>query len=209
MSKISLLFIFVGIIVIILASLSGTFMSQVEQPRYKVKNKQGNIEVRVYPPLLIAEISTQGSREKAIKEGFRILAKYIFGENKSKTGIAMTAPVIQNASEKIAMTAPVLQQSENNQWTVRFVMPAQYTLETLPLPVDSRIKISESKEIIYLTISFSGTSSKNNLNEHLQLLKDYATKNHLKVSGQPIYAFYNPPWTLPFLKRNEIWIEIK
>lgn len=209
MSNMSLLFISLGVVIIILVSLSGTFMSRVEHPRYEVKNKDENIEVRVYPPLLLAEVSTQGDREEGINEGFRVLAKFIFGENKAKKKIAMTTPVTQKSSVKIAMTAPVLQQTKNNQWTVRFVMPAEYTLETLPIPIDERIKINESKIITYVTITFSGMSSKSNLDEHVQKLKDFVAKNHLKVRGEPIYAFYNPPWTLPFLRRNEIWIEIE
>jgi hypothetical protein len=87
MSSLNLILISLGIVVIILISLSGTFMSQVEHPRYQVKNKEGNIEVRVYPPLVVADVSTQGDREEAINEGFRILAKFIFGENKSKKSI--------------------------------------------------------------------------------------------------------------------------
>lgn len=195
------------IFIFLAALFSGTIMSQVEIPLYRVKEKQSSFEIREYPPLLVAEVEIQGERKAAISNGFKILAEYIFGNNQSAEKIAMTAPVIQE-SEKIAMTAPVLQSAENNQWKIRFVMPAKYTAQNLPRPLDPRVKVHEIPAKKFATIRFSGLSTQENIDKNLLLLKDFIKNRGISSDATPIYAFYNPPWTLPFLRRNEIWIEI-
>ena len=109
-------------------------MSRVEQPDYKVEKQDGSIEIRSYGPMIAAEAVVQGERKFAINEGFRLIAGYIFGKNEPQAKIAMTAPVEQQKSQKIAMTAPVTQQGEENSWTVRFIMPKSWTMQTLPAP---------------------------------------------------------------------------
>ncbi len=119
-------------------------MSRVEQPDYKVEKKDGSIEIRSYGPMIAAEAVVDGERKPAISEGFRLIAGYIFGKNKPQEKIAMTAPVEQQKSQKIAMTAPVEQQAQeanDNAWTVRFIMPKSWTMQTLPAPSDPRVKL--------------------------------------------------------------------
>ena len=123
--------------------------------------------------------------------------------------IPMTAPVVQQESEKVPMTAPVVQQSQGKNWIVHFVMPQNHTLETLPKPKDQRIRIIQKPSQKYVVIRFSGLSSVGNLAEHEATLRSYIIKEQLVTTSKPIYAFYNPPWTLPFLRRNEIMFRIE
>lgn len=185
-------------------------VSDVERPKYQITSQNdNNIEIRKYEPKLIAEVEVAGNRDQAIDDGFQILADYIFGNNTVQQSIDMTAPVQQERSTKIAMTAPVEQQKSNDSWKVSFIMPSKYTLQTLPMPNDKRIKIIEVPSKKYITIEFSGFISDDNINEHQQKLLDYISQNKLKPLSQPKYAFYNPPWTLPFMRRNEVMVEIE
>jgi hypothetical protein len=184
------------------------------EPSWHSVRQDGDIEIRDYDPMIVAEVTTTGERYGAINAGFRILAGYIFGGNTAQTKIAMTAPVTQESGdakgEKIAMTAPVTQEASENQneWKVRFVMPPEYTLVSLPVPNDARIKFLEIPAYRAAVIQFPGFNTDSNLSEHLNILMDWLAKNHIAAIGQPTYAFYNPPWTLPFLKRNEVMVKI-
>lgn len=190
--------------------LAGPIMSDVERPDYEViSSAQAGIEMRRYAPMTIAQVTMQGEREEAIGDGFRLLADYIFGNNTVSQEIAMTAPVQQQASEKIAMTAPVQQQAEGNAWTVSFVMPSDYTMETLPKPNNERVTLKQIPAKRVIAITFSGTNSDENIAEHEKQLKAYIQANNLQITGAPTYAFYNPPWTLPPMRRNEVMIELK
>ncbi len=184
-------------------------MSQIEIPSYKVIQSKKSIELREYAPAIQAEVTVSGIREKAINAGFRLLADYIFGNNVSKSAIAMTAPVNQQRSEKIAMTAPVTQAKEGDVWKVQFTMPASYTLETLPRPNNPQVKIISRPACRAVSIKFSGFWSSRSLRKHLAELESYIQANQLKTVGEPTYAFYDPPWTLPFLRRNEIIYNIE
>jgi hypothetical protein len=166
-----------------------------DEPAYSVELKDGDFEIRRYEPMLAAEVTVGGERSAAISQGFRLLADFIFGNNTSKTKIEMTAPVTQQPSEKIAMTVPVTQQASGSEWKVRFIMPAQYTAETLPVPNNKAIR-------------FTGWSSEANLSEHRALLQTWVKSKGLPAAGPPVAAFYNPPWSLPFLRRNEYLIEL-
>ncbi len=190
------------------AALVGSIMSRVEQAKYTVVEKHGNIEIRDYASLIVAQVEVSGDRQEAIKQGFRMLADYIFGNNIAKKNVKMTTPVTQKPSEKIAMTSPVTQTMEGKSWVVRFFMPASYSLQTLPKPNNDAIKIKEISKTRYLVIRFSGTASAKNLSQNQAKLLYFINLNPLKVISQPIYAFFNPPWTLPFLRRNEIMIEL-
>lgn len=211
--KIKKSYILYGILTLflVLLAMSGTIMSQVNEPKFKVIESHGNIEIREYEPLLVAEVRVEGERKEAISKGFRILADYIFGNNAPSQKISMTAPVMQQPGEKIAMTAPVIQQATDHSghWKVSFVMPAGYTLETLPLPNNSQIEILSIPAKRYLVIRFSGLAGEESLKKHLEGLVKYTKQVNLKTVGEPIFAFYNPPWTLPFLRRNEIMLEIR
>lgn len=197
------------IVVFLLALFSGTLMSQVEMPLYQVNDKESSFEIRQYPPLKVAEVTLTGERKSAISDGFKILGSYLFGNNNTSQRIAMTAPVIQQNSEELKDAEPVLQTKENDQWKIRFLIPKKYTLEDLPKPIDSRITILELPAQTYATVRFSGLSTQANLSKNLALLKEFMKAKALKAQSSPIYAYYNPPWTLPFLRRNEIWIAIQ
>ncbi len=179
-------------------------MSQVEQPKYTVLESDGNIEVREYGPTIVAEVEVHGERRKALNQGFRLIADYIFGNNLSSKKVAMTAPVTQESGEKIAMTAPVTQDGNGDGWKVRFVMPAGYTLETLPKPKNQNVRLIAIPARKTVVIRFSGFNTDKNINSHRETLLKYIKDHGLTVLGSPTTAFYNPPWTLPFLRRNEI-----
>jgi hypothetical protein len=182
--------------------------SNVETPSYKVSSKSGNLEVREYGPTIVAEATVAGERDKAIQRGFRIIADYIFGNNLSSTKVVMTAPVMQQSSEKIAMTAPVIQQASGKSWNVRFVMPSRYTIETLPKPVNPKVALIEVPAMRFAAIRFSGFAGQGSLDKHEAQLRAFMSERGLTATGKPQYAFYNAPWTLPFMRRNEVMIEV-
>lgn len=198
-------------ILVLGGALWGSIMSSnVEQAPYIVTDKQDNIEIRQYPALIVAEVSVSGDRKTAIKKGFRLIADYIFGNNIAAQKVAMTAPVTQQENNhKIAMTAPVIQTGEGETWVVRFVMPQNYTIESLPKPVNDVVQLKGIPNSRYAVIRFSGMAGDETLKKHRLELESFIQKNHFKPISQAIYAFFNPPWTLPFLRRNEIMIQIE
>lgn len=186
----------------------GPMASNVEQAKYEVVESHGAVEIRDYAPMIVAEAEVSGERKEAINQGFRIIADYIFGNNSPKQNVAMTAPVIQQPAEKIAMTAPVTQQGDGNSWKVRFVMPAGYTMDTLPKPNNDAVKLEKVPGKRFAVIRFSGMTGEESLKEHTDELNAFIRGKNLNALSQPTYAFFNPPWTLPFLKRNEVMVEI-
>ena len=196
------------VFVVLAGALWGSIVSNVEQPEYKVVESYRSIEIRDYSATIVAEVDVAGERDKAIGAGFRILADYIFGNNHSSRKMAMTAPVTQQASEKIAMTAPVTQMGEGNSWQVRFVMPTGYTMATLPKPNDPAVKLRDIGAKRFAVISFSGLTGEESLKRHTDQLTEFVRAKRLQAASAPIFAFYNPPWTLPFLRRNEVMIEV-
>lgn len=197
----------VGVVVLAVV-LWGLVVSKVEQPKYVVVESEQSIEIRDYPAMIVAEANVTGARDKAIGEGFRIIAEYIFGNNLSSKKVAMTAPVTQQASEKISMTAPVTQQGGGDSWQVRFIMPANYTMETLPKPKNSAVQLKEVASKRFAVIRFSGLAGEESLKRQTDLLTKFVSARKLTAVSAPTYAFYNPPWTLPFLRRNEVMIEV-
>ena len=195
-------------LILIVGVLAGPVMSDVEKPDYKVIQSEQNIEIRQYEPMIIAEVEVDGKREDAIGDGFRLLADYIFGNNTVQQVISMTAPVQQKENQKIAMTAPVQQQSTGKSWRMSFVMPSKYSMDSLPVPNNNRVRLKEILTKKFVVIEFSGTNSNENVTEHENQLMNYIEANQIKFNGSPKYAFYNPPWSLPFLRRNEVMIEI-
>jgi hypothetical protein len=187
--------IIIGSLVVVGAVLWGPMASNVENPQYTVLSSEGKIEVRQYKPMIVAEVTTQGTRKEAIGAGFRLLADYIFGNN--------------TAQNKIAMTAPVTQQENKKGWSVHFVMPSEYTIDTLPKPNNDLVTLKEVSAKKFVTVRFSGTNSKSNIAEHEKMLGEYVAQNNIQPISPISYAFYNPPFTLPFLRRNEVMVEIK
>ena len=181
-----------------------------ETPKYSVVQSDGPIEVREYSESIVAKTKTRGSWKESQNTAFRILAGYIFGSNESKQKIAMTAPVTQApSSEKIAMTAPVTQIKDGDEWVMTFTMPSQYTLDTLPKPKDSRVQFEIVPRHKIAALRYTGFWSEERNAEKAQELVTWISKQPgLKVIGAPRFAGYDPPWTLPFFRRNEIMIDV-
>ena len=202
-----IIWIFAGIVVLV-AVLTGPIMSNVEQAKYEVIETRGAIELRDYAPMIVAQVSVPGDRKEAIGDGFRLIADYIFGNNAPAQKVAMTAPVIQQPGEDIAMTAPVTQQGGEQAWAVRFVMPASHTMTTLPKPNNPDVTLKEVDGKRFAVSRFSGLAKGKTLEAQTRELEAFIQAKQLLPIAEPTYAFYNPPWTLPFLRRNEVMIEI-
>ena len=190
----------------------GTNLSALEEPKYSVLKEYENFEIRNYDSYLVAEVDIEGSYNKSGNEAFRILAGYIFGDNQSSTKMNMTAPVESEAiqpSERMNMTAPVFSNKNVNGYTYRFVMESKYTQETLPVPNNSKIRITEIKDRVMAVISFSGRWSQKNFEKHEQILVNDLKNEGIGVASEAIYARYNAPFTPWFLRRNEIMFEIE
>jgi hypothetical protein len=182
----------------------------IEKAKYTVLEKEDDFEIRQYDPQIVAETFVQGDLEEVGNEGFRRLYAYISGENTKKQSISMTAPVSQEAgSEKIAMTAPVKQEKKDNQWRITFLMPAEYTLETLPEPKDARVVLTQEPGRLMAAVKYSGTWSEEGYEENRALLEEYIQKRGLTAAGEPVWARYDPPFMPWFLRRNEVLIPIE
>lgn len=180
-----------------------------EEPKYTVQSKGERYEIRQYPKILVAETLVDAEFDKAGSKAFRILADFIFGNNQQKQKIAMTAPVSQTpSSEKIAMTAPVSQTKGQGGFRIQFTMPSSYTLENLPSPNDNRVQIREIPARTLAAYEYSGSWSQSRYQEKLAEFRGELEKAEVKVVGEPAFARYNSPFTLWFLRRNEIWLEV-
>jgi hypothetical protein len=181
----------------------------IEEPTYVIDSKKTNYEIRNYGPMVVAETVIDSDFEGAGNQAFRILAAYIFGENRTETKIADSAPSTQSSSEKIAMTAPVTQSKAGQSFIVQFTMPKKYTLKTLPSPTDSRVHLRQIEPRLMAVLSYSGSWSESRYQEKLAILRDDLKKDRLQTVGEPVFARFNSPFQLWFLRRNEIWQEIK
>lgn len=196
--------------VIVLTFLAGGCALRVEEAHYTVIRKTGNLELRDYPSQIVAETEVDGTIESAGNRAFRPLFNYISGENRSQQKISMTSPVTQEASsEKIAMTAPVAQQSTADGWMVSFMMPKAYTMDSLPLPNNPRVKLREIPPRRMACVKYSGTWSEKRYLRNLQKLEAWIAENGFTILGKPVWARYNPPFTPWFLRRNEILIPVE
>lgn len=183
------------IVLIVILILGYILWKRTERPKYKLVERVGVIEIREYSALTLAKTEVEGKRREAIREGFKRIAAYIFGDNQSNLKIRMTAPVLQ-------------ERHENGKWSVYFVMPKKYRLETLPSPNDVRLKIVSTPSRKVAAIRFSGTPSEDILEAQMSILLNFFKEKGLKSEGHPFFAFYNPPWTLPCFRRNEIWLNL-
>ena len=199
-----LLLLLVGVGVLI-ALLGGGDVAY-ESPNYRVADTIEAVEIRDYEPYVVAEADVDGTIEEAGNQGFRILAKYIFGDNRGNTKVAMTAPVSQERarSEKIAMTAPVTQERAGDRFTIQFMMPTKYTIETLPKPNDARIRFREIEGRRLAAIQYSGRWTEQNYQEHLDELVQTLRRYGYDPVGEPVWARYDPPFKPWFMRRNEI-----
>jgi DNA gyrase inhibitor GyrI len=204
----------VGASSIMLSACSVFGVATTEEAKYKVISKQEEYSLREYEPVMVASVTIKDKDySDAANQGFRILFKYIDGANIAQEKINMTAPVTsQPDSQDISMTAPVFIQSDDKQkeeWTVSFVMPADFTIKNIPKPTDPLVKISQRPAMEVAVITFSGLLGEENIKENTSELEKWIQSKNFKLLGQPIIAGYNPPWTLPFLRRNEIQIQVK
>ncbi|MEI6057892.1 MAG: heme-binding protein [bacterium] len=184
--------------------------SRIEQTAYSVIKSEKDYEIRLYPEHIVAQTVVQGPYSTAINQGFRIVAGYIFGGNTKKESIAMTAPVIEEKmNTSIAMTAPVTASIEGESHTIAFGMPRSYTLDTLPVPTDSRVKIVVIPEKKMAVKQFSWLRTSDRVQVKKQELLAALQRDKIVVKGEPQYAGYNPPWTPPWMRRNEVLVEIE
>ena len=196
---------------------TGTLMAT-EEPKFESLRQEGNIEIRRYVPVIVAETLVDGDMDSASKRGFQLIANYIFGNNER---IAMTVPVVaepQGSAEKIAMTVPVSIEPQNadnskmagaQRWRIHFVMPSQYTLATLPNPLNPQVQLREIPAKTFAALTYSGSNTESTVQEKTEQLLEWLKTQRIETIGNPQLARYNPPWTLPFLRRNEILQEIK
>jgi len=197
------------LIPLLILSITGNVMAT-EEVKYAVLEKDGHFELRQYEPCIVAETLVDGDFDEVGNAGFRRLFRYISGDNQTKLPISMTAPVTQEMrSEKISMTAPVTQQKTGNDWSIAFVMPAEYRMDTLPIPTDARITLRAIPARLVAVITYSGTWSKSRYEEHKALLDKMMSKRKLKAAGEYIYARYNPPFTPWFMRRNEVLVPVE
>lgn len=184
----------------------------IEEPKYTVTEKSNDFELRAYSPMIVAETLVEGDLDKASNSGFKVIADYIFGNNTSRNGasekISMTAPVtMEPKSETISMTAPVSMQEMAGKWRMHFVMPSQYTLETLPVPNNKAVMLRELPAKNFAVVRFSGLAGEAKTAKKTEELLAWLAAKKIKPIGTPELARYNPPWTLPFLRRNEVMVE--
>lgn len=188
-----------------------------EEPKYEVLTSQAPFELRHYAPTLIAQTIVEGDMDAASNKGFRLIADFIFGNNlavgsEQAAKIAMTAPVtVEPQSSKIAMTAPVTiepQSGSAQQWRVHFVMPSQYTLTTIPKPKNSAVTLHELPSKHFVVHRYSGFNTEARVQEKTDEALAWAKQQSLKVVGTPQLSRYDPPWTLPMFRRNEIMVEV-
>jgi hypothetical protein len=203
------IYLLIAALLILIAWIAfGYFGSRAEQLPYRVVSTKRGYEIREIPEHLVAETEVKGGWDTGGREAFLILADYIFGNNKAKTKIAMTTPVTQTTSEKIAMTAPVISgEGAAGKSIFSFVLPAKYTMATLPAPVDKRVTIKTVKKRQMAVLRFSGFFSKNIFEQKKKQLLAMLDRDGIK-HGKIYSAGYNPPWTPPFMNRLEIWAEI-
>jgi len=219
-----IIFVIIGIL-ILWTTISFLFDRSISSPQYSVIEEKQGYEVRQYEPYITAQVEIEGTYDEALEQGFRILADYIFGNNTKQTDIAMTAPVTESVSksEKIAMTAPVLvsenekltmtkpvtESSDGQMHTISFVMPFEYTLETLPRPNNSEIKIVSQDARKVAVLRFSWFRSADRISQKKQKLIEFLKRDEITPKSAPEYAGYNAPFTAPWLNRNEVMIEIE
>jgi len=195
----------------------------IEEPKYEVLLSDGPYEIRHYTSILIAETVVEGDMDEASNKGFRLIADFIFGNNQiadslTSEKIAMTAPVtLEPQSAKISMTAPVTVEPQSKEsdmqtaklWRVNFVMPSRYSLATIPKPKNSAVNLREIPGKHYVVLKYSGFNSVSRVQSKVQETTEWALKRNFKVVGTPQLSRYDPPWTLPMFRRNEIMLEIE
>ena len=202
-----------------------------EEAGYHGVDTNGAIEIRDYEELVVVETVVKTNYDDAGNKAFRRLFKYISGNNVSKRKIAMTTPVIadqaitapeqvmgdtantkfdaNSTGEKIAMTTPVMNEAAaNGGWRYRFVLPASFTIDSAPLPKDPKVKLAVLPERKVAVLRYSGSWGEESMLKKAEELKAWISENNYSATSNPRIASYDPPWTIPSLRRNEIMIDI-
>jgi hypothetical protein len=186
--------VFAGLAGLVCLLASGAAMAA-EEPSYTLVERVGSIEIRDYPGLIHAEVTVRGDRQTATRRGFQPLANYIFGGNQPREDIAMTAPVTSEPAGE-------------GEWVVSFIMPSEWTMETLPVANDPDVRLREAPPRRVAVIQFSGVMNERRAERHLEELEAFLSERGLSALGAPTFAAYNPPWIPGPFRRNEIWIEV-
>ncbi|MBV2090010.1 MAG: heme-binding protein [Candidatus Thiodiazotropha sp. (ex Ctena orbiculata)] len=195
---------------VLLTAIGAKQVMAIEEAQYDVVQKESDFEIRDYAPHILAETFVTGAMEDAGKAAFGHLFDYISGNNQSRKEVTMTAPVGQQpAGEKIKMTAPVGQQPDSEGWVVSFMMPSEFTIETLPIPNDSKVTLREVPPQRMAAIRYSGFWSESSYIEHKTELLQWIEEAGLTITGEPVWARYNAPFTPWFMRRNEILIPVR
>ncbi|KUI31866.1 heme-binding protein [Mycobacterium sp. IS-1742] len=181
-----------------------------EEPAHTTQRLSASVEVRRYDERIAAETTVSADEEASRNEGFRRLAGYIFGGNRRDSEIAMTAPVAQQRGTTIAMTAPVAQSAGSaGEWTIRFFMPSKWTMDTLPTPNDQRVRLTVVPAETVAVLTFTGDRGPEAVARRTEELRNALRNSDFEPVGEPAAWFYDPPWTLPFRRRNEIAIAVR
>ena len=186
---------------------SGFALAATEEPKYSVLLKEDAFELRQYAALIVAETAVNGDMDSASSQGFRAIADFIFGNNKAPG---------QNTSAKIAMTAPVTVQPrtqenslrEAKDWRIQFVMPADYTMATLPKPNNQAVQLREVPAQRFAVLRYSGLNTESKVDDKTNELLAWVKTKNWQTIGSPQLSRYDPPWTLPMWRRNEIRVEV-
>ena len=183
-----------------------------EEPDFKLILEEGEFQIREYDPKIIAQVEVEGDFDEASSKGFKLLADYIFGNNLldgESQKISMTTPVeMSPLADNLSMTSPIMDDQVNKTWSINFVMPQEYSLNNLPKPNNSQVSIIEVPAEKYVVILFSGLVRESSYAEKAELLSNYLQEKNYKHHGAIKIARYNPPWTLPFFRRNELMVKI-
>lgn len=207
----------IGVLLIVAVPLSASSQmarAMVEKPKFVRLERREGYEIRRYPACIVAQVTVDGGEDDAMSKGFGALADYIFGNNVSQSKVAMTSPVIQEtgASKKVAMTSPVLQESggtDSAGQVVQFVMPSKFTLETLPKPNNPAVTLAPRGERTYAVLKFSWRGKDKQMRQKEAKLREALARDGVSVTGSAVYARYDPPWTLPIFRRNEVLLPIE
>ncbi len=201
--------IFLFFTAIVATALSGGDALALEKPKYSVVFEQGVYEIRHYEPYIVAEVDvTATSDRRAGNKAFRILAGYIFGDNKARTKMAMTAPVESTRGVRMKMTAPVESTTDGDTYTYAFVMEKKYTLDTLPEPLNPVIRLRAVPARYVAALRYSGSWSDANYQRHQDELEEALRDDAIVTAGPFTSARYNSPFALPMVRRNEVLVEV-
>lgn len=177
---------------------------------YQVLEKDGSFDIRQYDDYWVVRTEIDGDYRESTSRGFRLLFNYITGKNKQQEKIAMTGPVIQQKKgESIAITSPVIQKKKGESWIIEFVLPSKYNKTQPPEPLDPEVSLAKIPGYRAAVLTYSGYLREEKYNAKMMKLMEVIAQKGLQPIGEPFSAGYDPPWTIPWLKRNEVLITVE